>query len=211
MPEKKPTIACLVTAHGSHAIADGIIQHLTEQVTQPDAVYLAMSDVRSLYVRSVPFDLHLSLWENEHDYGYNKRRQVLPTITEDYVAFMCHDDTYSRDYITDVRSEIDEGADVVWCPWNEMPDCTFNGCSSTLGNFVVRTELAKAIGFPSGGRGYEDGLADARMIDMLAGTFGLNIVKLPRVMYFHNVPRLPIKVSRWGVQETATDYYREDQ
>ena len=197
------TIACLVTAHGFANAPNGIIFNLTEQERPPDTVYLALSEVPHFGLAPASFPVLVSLHPNRADYGYEKRRVLLPEIDEDFVAFVCHDDTYDPRYLKLVAEGIEEGYDVIYCSWNDIPDCTFAACSSTLGNFVVRTALAQAVSFESPG---DEGLCDAFMIERLKRA-GAKVKRLDDLLYFHNIPRFPIKVSNWGRLETPVRVY----
>lgn len=72
------------------------------------------------------------------------------------------------------------GADIVYCAWNTIPECEFALCSSTSGNFVVRSDLARAAGYES-----RDYTADGLFIEKLK-TFHPTVKKVPRVLYHHN-------------------------
>jgi hypothetical protein len=213
------TLACLATAHGFANAPNGLLYHLTEQSRPPDAVYLALSDVPYYLVPPVPYTIYTASFPNLGDYGYPKRRAVLPLITEDAVCFMSHDDTYSLNWLAEGEKMLEQGYDVVYSPWNEIPLCRFLPCNSTLGNFLVRTPLIQRIGIPdpyiearargdhSQSKATLAGLADAVMIARL-NEAGARVARMDA--YFnHNVPRFPAKVTVWGETRDPIETYKE--
>jgi len=113
-----------------------------------------------------------------NDWGHEKRAEGLQMATQDYVGFFNDDDSYDLSYLEKMLSIPD--ADAVFCSWNTIPDCTFNGASSTSGNFVVRRELAQRIGYTS--RRYE---ADGDFIEAINAS-GAAVFRINELLYRHN-------------------------
>lgn len=126
-------------------------------------------------------DVSFSLVEDQRDWGHAKRAQGLAAATGDVVGWFNDDDDYTADYLAKMLAVIDAGSDVAFCDWSTFPQgCDFRLGSSTSGNFVVRTEVARRAGWT--GRVYE---ADGHFIDSIRGLTGA-IVRVPEVLYFHN-------------------------
>jgi|ERR1051325_809646 hypothetical protein len=193
------TLTAIVTAHDESPTS--ILCNLGQQTVVPDQVLVGMSKPpASWQMPPLPFPVTLVTSPDEKDFGYRKRNRLITAATSHFVGFFCHDDSYSPEYIqTMIETAEAYGADVVFCPWNDIPNCKFAGCSSTLGNFIVRTQLLKEQGgFPAPHDGNE-GMRDAALIEMLKYT-GAKIVSAGALMYYHNIPFLPgTKVTVWGV------------
>jgi hypothetical protein len=77
-------------------------------------------------------------------------------------------------------AEVDDDTDVVYCAWNEIPQCCFQSLSSTSGNFLVRTEVGRRAGYLR--RDYE---ADGHFIDAVAG-LAREVRRVDQIVYFWN-------------------------
>src|ERR1051325_7093328 len=166
------TLTAIVTAHDDSPTS--ILCNLGQQTVVPDQVLVGMSKPpASWQMPPLPFPVTLVTSPDEKDFGYRKRYRLITAATSHFVG--------------------------VFCPWNDIPNCKFAGCSSTLGNFIVRTQLLKEQGgFPAPHDGNE-GMRDAALIEMLKYT-GAKIVSAGALMYYHNIPFLPgTKVTVWGV------------
>ena len=126
-------------------------------------------------------DVTFTPCENLEDWGHQKRSLGLQAATGDYLGFFNDDDSYTLDYLEQMLGTAARtGADVVYCGWNEQPNCQFHLGSSTAGNFVARTSVAQAAEYRE--RVYE---ADGHFIDQLAQKAN-QVVKVDHVLYFHN-------------------------
>lgn len=120
--------------------------------------------------------------ENRNDWGHEKRALGLGLADGEYVGFFNDDDTYANHYLEVMLTRAAQtGADVVFCSWNEIPECAFQTCSSTAGNFIVRTSVGRLAGY--NGRDYT---ADGHFISRV-GNFMNEAVKVDQMLYFHNV------------------------
>lgn len=115
------------------------------------------------------------------DWGHAARAEGLARAAGDWVGWFNSDDRYDRRYLEKMLALRDH-ADVVFCGWNEQPDCVFRPGSSTAGNFIVRTAVARRVGW--NGRHYE---ADGDFI-AAAAAHG-RVVKVNEVLYTHNPER----------------------
>ena len=133
---------------------------------------------------------------DRQDWGHEKRAMGLAEARGDYVGFFNDDDMYDLTYIEKMMAAAEAGADVVYCDWSGIRDCTFCLGSSTSGNYIVRAELGRWVGYTD--RHYE---ADGTFIDRIReadldvmGPDGLyrrkpRIVKVPQLLYWHNQQR----------------------
>jgi len=92
------------------------------------------------------------------DFGHDKRAHGIELATKDFLGFFNDDDTYDREYVEKMLAACATG-DVAYCKWN-LGDVQFSLGSSTSGNFIVHTELAKSVGYH--GRDYS---ADGQFIN----------------------------------------------
>lgn len=119
---------------------------------------------------------------NLNDWGHEKRSVGLNSAAGEYVGFFNDDDTYANNYLEVMLTRAAQtGADVVYCSWNEIPDCAFQTCSSTAGNFIVRTSVGRRAGYVS-----RDYTADGHFISSVQ-RFMNEAVKVNDILYFHNV------------------------
>lgn len=124
---------------------------------------------------------------DRQDWGHEKRAEGLSLARKDFVGFFNDDDSYDPTYIEKMMAAVD-GYDAAYCAWNVIPNCDFRLCSSTSGNFIVRTSLAKAVGYPTV-RDDEGRLAyssDGLFINAIAA-HGAVAPKVEELLYFHNV------------------------
>lgn len=122
---------------------------------------------------------------NLNDWGNEKCRRGVSACSGDYLGFFNHDDTYHHTYLAKMLAEAERGADAVWCDWNECRNASFQIGSSTRGNFIVRTSIAKQVGYPTG-RYESDG-------DFIEGIRAVarTTAKVSEVLYHHNAPGTP--------------------
>lgn len=115
------------------------------------------------------------------DWGHDKRRQGVQDAAGDYLGFFNDDDSYDNAYLHTMLHAVADGADAAYCAWNEQPNCSFGLGSSTAGNFIVRTSLARSIGYPVD-HGYE---CDGHFINAVEA-FANQVVRVDEILYWHN-------------------------
>lgn len=193
------SLTAIVTAHRESP--HSILRCLAAQTVPPKQVLVGISEVPILVeVPSAPFSTVLVHSPDEKDFGYRKRNRLIDIAVGDFTGFFCHDDSYDGDYIEKMLDAADKTrADVVYCSWNDIPNCTFNACSSTLGNFIVRTSLLQEVGgFPEH---ENEGLRDAALIEKLRSVVS-SIARVNVMLYYHNVPYIRgTRVSVWGKEQ----------
>jgi len=155
----RPTFAAIVTAHADTPF--GMVRCLENQTVKPDQILVGVSDwwmdwpnaysTELLIHRESGLDVLLRRYPNRNDFGYEKRNKLLELVTSDYVGFFCHDDSYDPTYLEKMLDMVGIGNQIVYCNWADFPtkllvDATFNAASTTLGSFIVDTELIKMLG-----------------------------------------------------------------
>jgi hypothetical protein len=173
------TFTAIVTAHAQDP--SRILGNLLYQTRKADEIIVFHSDLEGVAKLKELFPT--VLWaecSNMDDWGHDKRSAGLWTADSDVIGFFNADDSYSLDYIERMMAGIEDGADVVYCAWNRIPRCGFHTGSSTSGNFVVRTDLAREAGYRD--RHYE---ADGTFIEALRGLAD-RVEKVDEVLYWHN-------------------------
>ena len=175
------TLTAIVTAHGESP--HRILGQLLYQTRRPDEILVFCSDVPDLAGLREDFTMVDAILErpNLMDWGHEKRAEGVLLADSDYIGFFNHDDTYASTYVEEMMARAEAGADVVYCAWNRIPGCGFQTCSSTSGNFIVRTALARAAGYRS--RAYE---ADGHFIEAI-NALDPKIARVDDILYFHNV------------------------
>lgn len=87
------------------------------------------------------------------DYGHHKRADGLDLATGEWVGFFNSDDCYLPTYIETMLAATDDlpTTMVVYCWWSEedqpRTNVSFEGGSSTAGNFIIRKSLAREVGW----------------------------------------------------------------
>ncbi len=82
-----------------------------------------------------------------------------------------------------MMSEAEDGHDAVYCGWSKASTPNFRSGSSTSGNYIVSTTLAREAGYTD--RHYE---ADGTFIEKIASR-SKSLKFVPKVLYFHNEVR----------------------
>lgn len=175
------TFTAIVTAHAQDP--SKILGNLLYQTRKPDEIIVVMSGDCGDRMRLEEQFPWVSFWsaEDKQDWGHDKRAWGLSIASEDVIGFFNADDSYDRRYIELLMDAIEDGADVAYCSWNTIPRCSFASGSSTSGNFIVRTELARRAGYRD--RHYE---ADGTFIEALRG-LASRVDRVDDLLYFHNV------------------------
>jgi len=176
------TFTAIVTSHANSA---GLLHALkalrTEQTRVPDQIIVLASDTPEIvkFPRSFP-GVEFNDVENANDWGHSKRARGIELAVCDWIGFFNDDDSYAPKYIARMLREAPK-ADVVYCGWNEQPHCEFALGKSTSGNFIVRSTLAKKVGWND--RHYE---ADGTFIEALKAA-GARVVRVDETLFYHNV------------------------
>lgn len=119
--------------------------------------------------------------EDLSDWGHAKRAEGIDIVEADYLFLVNDDDSYDTTFVEKLLTAVD-GYDVAYCGWNSIPHCTFRTHNSTSGNFIVRTGLARAVGYDAD-YGYA---ADGDFIERLNANGAVIAPKVDEVLYFHN-------------------------
>lgn len=177
-----PTFTAVVTSHASPDACRSILGNLRYMTRSADETIVLVSDTPDVARLREEFpEAEFLERPNRDDWGHEKRAEGLARATGTFVGFLNDDDSYSRGYIEKMLTAARQHhADIVFCAWNEYPDCHFGLGSSTSGNFIVRTSLAQRVGWMS--RRYE---ADGDFINALADATD-RIVKVDEQLYTHN-------------------------
>lgn len=174
------TFTAVVTAHDHDPRK--ILGNLRYQTRKPDEVILLCSGDCGDMVRlreDFP-EAQLVLTSDKQDWGHDKRALGLGMAEGEAVGFFNADDSYELTYVEKMMAEIEAGADAVYCSWSGIPDCTFNCCSSTSGNFIVRTGLARAVGYTQ-----RDYCADGAFINAIRDN-ATHVARVDDLLYHHN-------------------------
>jgi len=140
-----------------------MLGNLMYQTRKPDETIVLYSGYES--VARLREEFPWALWverPNLEDFGHDKRAHGIELATKDFLGFFNDDDTYELSYVEKMLKAV-EMADAAYCQWNNG-DVQFCLGSSTSGNFIVRTELAKSVGYPE-----RDYSADGKFIDRVHG------------------------------------------
>ena len=175
------TFTAIVCSHNRPDGLRSILGNLRYQTRPPDEVLAYVSDTPDLArFREQWPEVSFHACENRSDWGHEKRAHGLEAARGKWLGWFNDDDSYEPDYL-EAMLAVTPGQDVVYCGWNEQPECGFHQGSSTAGNFIVRAALAKEVGWT--GRHYE---ADGAFIDAVRGRTD-RIVRIGRILYHHNV------------------------
>lgn len=168
----------IVTSHNNDAGLRHLLGNLMYQTRPPDEIIVLVSDPQDLARLREDFpEVQFCEQENKNDWGHDKRSVGLGMALGDWVGFFNDDDSYHDQYL---EKMIRDDADIVYCDWN-IPNCGFFPGSSTSGNFVIRTELARKVGWRW--RHYE---ADGQFI-LFTSRQTSRIEKVKERLYSHNI------------------------
>lgn len=186
------SFTAVVTSHENRAGLRCALEGLRAQTRAPEEILVFVSGLvparrcgaTTLFPRP-----------DRNDWGHEKRAEGLGLATGEWVGWFNDDDSYDPRYVEVMMGRAEAGVydpgleglcepdavDVVFCDWNgPTEDCSFAYGSSTSGNFIVRTELARCVGWTS--REYA---ADGIFIDALVAA-GARVAKVPMRLYRHN-------------------------
>lgn len=179
------TLTAILVTHANEAGARAMLDDLLfGQSVPPDEVICVCTETPADVIDSLRADYDpLALFDTIDevgDWGHAKRARGLELASGEWIAFFNDDDRYDSSYLARMLEAAADDVDAVYCAWNENPHCDFVKYQSTAGNFIVRTELARRIGWT--GRHYE---ADGDFIDALVAA-GARITKVDSLLYHHN-------------------------
>lgn len=174
-------VSAVVTTHNNEMGLANILEQLNRQTRKPDEilVFASNTDIGDFTAT------YLKLVEDMLDWGHEKRAMGLEKATGDLVGFFNDDDAYTDDYIEKMVAGIGD-KDIVFCDFkSHLMEYSVIETSAQLGrctsgNFLVRTGLAKTVGYAH--REYE---ADWYFIEDLLKA-GATWVRVPEVLYHHN-------------------------
>ena len=174
------TFTAVVTAHAQSPTK--ILGNLMYQTRKPDEILCFVSDVGGIRKLREHFPGVVFIeCENRNDWGHDKRAAGVLAASKDALGFFNADDSYAMTYVEQMMAALESGAEAAYCAWNTIPGCGFHLGSSTSGNFVVRTDLARRAGYRD--RHYE---ADGTFIEALR-SHASSVARVDDLLYFHNV------------------------
>lgn len=172
------TFTAVVTAHQQDP--SRILGNLLYQTRKPDEIIALCSDVKGLPKLREHFqNVRFIECENREDWGHEKRAQGVSEASSEWLGFFNADDSYDDRYLEKMLAAA-HGRDAVFCDWTGVPNCSFGLCSSTSGNFIVRTDIARKAGYTD--RFYE---ADGTFINRITALTA-RVQKVPELLYRHN-------------------------
>ena len=169
-------LTAIVTTHNNPTGLARILENLHNQTVIPKEIIVLGSCTD---FSQVPETILCVRDQNINDWGHNKRRLGILLASGEYIGFFNDDDSYTYDYIEKMLAA-SVGNDAVYCGWSTYSKPTFTLGSSTSGNFIVKTTLAKEIGYPW--RVYE---SDGLFIQEINKRTN-KIAFVDEVLYYHN-------------------------
>lgn len=170
----------IIISHANETGLRSILGTVRYQTRPPDETIAMVSGLDLDDLREDFQDVTFVRCDDKDDWGHDKRAAGIALASGEWIGFFNDDDSYQHDYLEKMLAAAGKH-DVVFCEWNENPNCAFAIYQSTAGNFIVRTQIAKQVGWTS--RVYE---ADGVFIEGLKAA-GAGVVKIAERLYFHNV------------------------
>lgn len=165
-------LTIIVTAHQQDLTR--ILNNIKSQTVQPKEVLVYYSECQ--VNDTLQEDFIFSEEENKNDWGHDKRAKGLTNSTQEYITFWNADDYYDNTFVEKMLI----GNDVTFCGWSTFKQPVFRLGSSTSGNYIVKTDIARKAGYNS--RVYE---ADGILIeDIKKLTDDIHFVD--ECLYYHN-------------------------
>ena len=177
------TFTAIVTAHEDGSAMIRAIRSLLAQTRAPNEIIVLASDIGLSEAEEAYPEVRFYKEPNLGDWGHDKRAKGLDLASSDYTGWFNHDDSYDKTYIEVMMSEAEDGHDAVYCGWSKDSAPNFRPGSSTSGNYIVSTTLAREAGYTD--RHYE---ADGTFIEKIASR-SKSLKFVPKVLYFHNEVR----------------------
>ena len=181
-------ISVIITCHDNYEGLLNALDQAEKQRLQPYEIIAICSDLKisEKQADELVDRCDLIFQDNHNDWGHEKRAMGVELAMGDYLCFFNDDDFYSSKYLSTLAEYAEfDGADIVGCDFishltNEGPNMTMPAVGHiTSGNFIVRTSLAKEVGYKH--RIYE---ADGMFIEDLMAK-GARFVRVPKVLYDH--------------------------
>lgn len=176
-------VTAIVTSHANPLGTANIIEMLQGQTRVVDEIIVLASgeDIEDLPMPPV-------VWARQEpdreDWGHEKRAAGVDMATGDLLGFFNSDDWYEPTYIEEMVDAIGEH-DIVFCDFkshlfggNVVQTSAKHG-KCTSGNFLVRTDLAQAVGY-----NHREYNADWKFIEDLLKE-GATWTRLEKVLYKH--------------------------
>lgn len=182
------TLTICITTHDHPRLLHKVLGNMRYQTRRPDEilVYASRSEDGPIYdltrFREEFPEARFWLTEDFRDWGHEKRAMGIDEASSDYIGFVADDDEYVPEYVERMMGELEKapGTDAIYCDWSLGADVKFQFGSSTAGNFFVRVEKAREVGWTS--REYA---ADGLFINAV-NECSDSIAKIPENLYWHN-------------------------
>jgi hypothetical protein len=172
-----PTFTAIVTSHSFERGLRHMLGNLRYQTRPPDETLVYVSGACDLErIREEFPEAKIVAVEDEQDWGHAKRELGIKDASCEYLGFFNDDDRYHPSYVEKMLAHAPAGA--VYCDWN-IDGCEFRLGSSTSGNFIVLSRIAKEIGYP-----WRDYCADGYFINEIAAR--TTPVKVTETLYEWN-------------------------
>ena len=178
-------ITCVITAHLDDP--SYMIENMRAQTYKKTQLLAVCSGIDIASLKEKYQDVEFFDVPNRVDWGQSKRAIGLTFAEGEFICFANCDDEYFLHYLEEMVSALKkEEADFAYCSWIErgnedLPVAAYPGfLGITSGSFMVRTGLAKRVGWHS--RAYEGDWHFVR--DVLA--LGAKTVYVPKPLMFHN-------------------------
>ncbi len=159
------TITVALIGHADKTLLLDAIERVKSQTVQPDQLLVMTS--------GMSIDSGWIATPDLKDFGYFKRALALGGAWGDWITWWNFDDVYHPQTLEKALS-CTESADVVYWRMHGKKSATanfgfgFDGCKSSVGNWMVRTQSAREVGYAIFARDHLGGYpGDASMIDEL--------------------------------------------
>lgn len=192
---KTASVTIAVVSHDREQKLRVTLENLRRQSRLPDEVFVLVSGYTPGVFAQLAAENPKALFFREDgdppDWGHHKREAALSWARSDYIGWWNDDCTYDDSYIEVMMGTAEQtDADVVYCAWNRVPypHCRFASGASDAGSYIVRTQLARRVGYPQANpkTGFHDYATDGVFIDALAKATE-QVVPVNEMLYQHNV------------------------
>jgi hypothetical protein len=202
---KASTFAAVVVSCGNKEGLERTLHSLLHEQTQrPDEILLYAAGYGPAY--SMKLDeqfpgVRLFTPPPRGDWGHHDRADALGFVNSEWMGYFNDDDLYERDYIKIMMAAAWPAVcDVVHCHFDHVDNsgrlhaeifgqhfhAIHGACikGSNVGNFIIRTEVARSVGYPSDQVYENDGIFIDRVRDS-----GARVVGIPQLLFHHNGQR----------------------
>lgn len=173
------TFTAVVTSHNNLHALHNILDMLEHQTQKPNEVIVLVSGYDKKHIKD-----SWIICEDLQDAGHDKRSQGLTLSNSEFTGFFNDDDFYHPQYIEKMVNYA-PNHDLIYCDFishlygNQLVTSSPQIQRITSGNFIVRTDVAKKVGYNH--RHYQ---ADGQFIVDLLNKHATSI-RLPEVLYVH--------------------------